>query len=73
MKKYALSAIILASVCCYGAMKPDMFVCTRQVRAPSQVAGEIAAFRLDRDIYRNTKDGFADMRLFGDQNREIAL
>jgi hypothetical protein len=55
-----------------SAMQPDEFNYKRLLQKTDTAQSEPAVFRMDNELYRHTKNDFSDLRLFNDQNQEVA-
>ncbi len=69
MRFVILFIAMTASLC--AAMKPEAFPFHRTLLAPDSQSNEIAVFRFDGILYRQTNQWFSNMRLFDDQSREV--
>lgn len=53
-------------------MKPEEFNFNRLLQKTDTTQNEPAIFRIDNELYRNTKDDFSDLRLFNSKGQEVA-
>jgi hypothetical protein len=73
MKYLHLSIIqLLVTFSFISAMKPNEFCYKRPLQKTDTTQSEPAVFRMDKEIYRHTKNDFSDLRLFNDQDLEVA-
>jgi len=70
-KTINLISIFLCLIFLTKAAKANEFLLYKQIIAPKNIKNEVGAIVLDSQIYRNTDNAFANLRIYDSKNKEV--